>query len=353
MTLSPIFRSLEAVEMLEMKGYLARLRPSIEAERACSRELAELLRDVIDDRYIAADGNEDDEIVFLQEHFFLTLFDSVFRTLGCPADRLRMYGLLNLCVKGLVVAGDNLFDREAKMDLPLKLGRGQCFASIMQLICFDHLIMRVLERCGSLVKPDEVVRFRRDLVSALAYIGTLEGSEEAGVDAVLPVEEMIRKVHEVRGGRLFALSFIAPWVWEPADTRDCWETAHRGIARLGTAFQIVDDLVDFEFDLGRGSHNVLSSQIVHAGSPAEKAAFEKLAGAKDVPGDVVERSFVMSARAVLERARLEAERGFAELQTIGFWYPPTDADLFIRAIAGDAGDQRVDVVTRGRQPVQR
>jgi hypothetical protein len=352
MTLSPIFRSIDAVEMLESKGYLEKLRPSIQAERDYVRELVGLLPEVIDGRYIAAQAAEDDDISFLQEHFFLILFDSVFRTLGCGPERLRMYGLLNLCIKGLVVAGDNLFDREAKMDLPLKLGHGQCFASIMQLICFDHLVTRVLEGLGSQVQPSEVVRFRRDLVSALADIGTLEGSEEAGVDRVLPVEEMIARVHEVRGGRLFGLSFIAPRVWEPAETREPWETAHRGIARLGTAFQIVDDLVDFEFDLGRGSHNVLSSQIVHAGTAAEKAAFEKLAGSKDLPGNVVERSFVVSGRAVLERAKVEAQRGFAELAKIGFWYPPADAELFVRAIAGDAGDERVHVVSGKRQPVQ-
>lgn len=351
MTLSPIFRSIDAVEMLETKGYLARLRPSIAAQREYVRELNGLLRDVIDAKYIASNPDEDDDLTFLQEHFFLTLFDSVFRTLGCSPQRLRMYGLLNLCVKGMVVAGDNLFDNEAKMDLPLALGKGRCFASIMQLLCFDHLAMRVLERCGAEVKPEEVVRFRRDLVSALAYIGTLEGSEEAGVQSILPVEEMIRNVHEVRGGRLFALSFIAPRVWEPAEAREKWDTAHRGIARLGTAFQIVDDLVDFEFDLGRRSHNVLSSQIVHAGSTAEKAAFEKLAGSKDAPSNLVERSFVMSGRAVLDRARVEAEQGFAELAKIGFWYPAADAELFVRAIAGDAGDERVHIVTSGPERV--
>jgi len=352
MTLSPIFRSIDAVEALETKGYLGKLRPSIAAEREYVRELTSLLRDVIDERYIAGETADDDDLTFLQEHFFLTLFDSVFRTLGCPTPRLRMYGLLNLCVKGLVVAGDNLFDREAKMDLPLALGKGSCFASIMQLLCFDHLAMRVLERCGGDIRAEDVVRFRRDLVSALAYIGTLEGSEEAGVQSVLPVEEMIRKVHEVRGGRLFALSFIAPTVWEPADTRAKWETAHRGIARLGTAFQIVDDLVDFEFDLGRRSHNVLASQIVHAGAAAEKATFEKLAGGKDLPRNLVERSFVVSARAVLDRARVEAEQGFAELARIGFWYPPQDAELFVRAIAGDSGDERVHIVTAGPERVQ-
>ena len=353
MTLSPIFRSTAAVEMLDAKGYIERLRPSIVAQRAYVRELTGLLGEVIDARYIAAGRDEDDDLTFLQEHFFLTLFDSVFRTLGFPQERLRLYGLLNLCVKGLVVAGDNLFDREAKMDLPLALGHGRCFASIMQLLCFDHLIMRVLERCGSQVTADQAARFRRELVSELAYIGTLEGSEEAGVVTVLPVEEMIQKVHEVRGGRLFALSFIAPRVWEPAETRERWEIAQRGIARLGTAFQIVDDLVDLEFDLGRQSHNVLASQIVHAGTAAEKAAFEKLTGLKDLPANLVERSFVVSARAVLERARAEAEQGFAELARVGFWYPPADAELFVRAIAGDAGDERVDIVSAGRQPVRR
>ncbi len=345
MTLSPVFRSQDAVEALASRGYLDRLAPSIAAERAYVDALHELLAEVIDGGYLASRPRQTDDLSFLQEHFFLTLFDSVFRALGCPAQRLHAYGLLNLCVKGLVVSGDNLFDNEAKMDLPLALGRGRQFASIMQMLCFDHLVMRILEKYPPGTREDGAVRYRRDLLSELARIGTLEGSEEAGIDAILPIETMIEQVHEVRGGLLFSLAFIAPRIWEPAEHQARWTAARRGIARLGTAFQIVDDLTDFEFDLTRRSHNALAARIVHDGTAAEKAAFQPLWAGQPATARVVERSFLESAKAVLDRARLEAERGFIDLAEVGFWYPPEDADLFVRAIAGDAGDDRIDALT--------
>jgi len=344
MTLSPVFRSSSAVEALTSKGYLESLSASIEAQRRYVQTVHRLLNEIIDGCYVAAEPPAADDLTFLQEHFFLVLFDSVYRCLGCPQERLETYGPLNVCIKGLVVAGDNLFDDESKMDLPLALGGGDRFASIMQLLCFDHLITAILDRCAPFVDAREAARYRRALLSALAAIGTLEGSEEGGVDAVLPVEQMIEKVHRVRGGKLFSLAFIAPGLWEPAAESGRWQAAQEGIARLGTAFQIVDDLTDFEFDMRRRSHNVLVAQITHHGTADEKRA---LARCSEEPGGFdgsVERAFVHSARAVLERARLEAQRGFERLKEVGFWFPPEDASLFVRAIAGDAGDARVQAV---------
>ena len=343
MTLCPVFRSADAVQMLRSKGYFDLLAPSINAEREYKRMLIALLDDVIDSRYIKQ-AEESDDITFLQEHFFLVLFDAVYRALDCPPDRLTTYGLLNLCIKGMVVAGDNLFDDEAKMDLPLELGAGPRFASIVQMLSFDHLVMRVFEEHGSTFKGGGIVRFRRDLLSSLASIGTLEGSEEAGVGSIPPVDEMIQKVHRVRGGQLFSLAFIAPRIGEGDQQLDRWRTAAEGIACLGTAFQIVDDLTDFEFDLTRRSHNILSAQIVHAGTTQERAAFEQLhdEGTRHLVS--VENTFAESARSILHKARTEAEEGFRTLARCGFWFPPEDAELFIRAIAGDAGEARMQAV---------
>jgi hypothetical protein len=345
MTLSPVFRSPEALEALVSRGYLDRLAPSVEAQRDYQATLRDLLGEVIDARYIRRVTQDTDDIRFLQEHFFLLLFDSVYRTLGCPPSRLTTYGLLNLCLKGLVVSGDNLFDGEAKMDLPLALGQGRCFGAIMQMLCFDHLVMRVLESHASDFDRDMSLHFRRELLSSLASIGTLEGSEEAGVSEVPPVEKMIETVHAVRGGQLFSLAFIAPLIAEPPDVHERWKSARSGIARLGTAFQIVDDLTDFEFDLTRGSNNVLAAQIVHQGTAEERSAFERIRRDPAGRADAVEADFVHSARAVFRRACLETERAFELLSRVGFWLPPSDAELFVRAIAGDAGDRRMQAIT--------
>lgn len=345
MTLAPVFRSTKAIESLAEKGHLDRLTDSLTAQREYETQLHTLLRDVVAPEFLNDNPIETDDITFLQEHFFLTLFDSIFRAIGCPADRLHLYGLLNLCVKGQVVAGDNLFDNEAKMDLPLKLGRGPRFASIMQLLCFDHLIARIFETHQPTQPTDKIAAFRRNLLTALAHIGTLEGSEEHGVNGILPVQKMIDSVHRIRGGQLFALAFIAPNVFEPESEREKWQTAKRGIAALGTAFQIVDDVTDFEFDLKRNSHNILFAHIVHNGTPDEKTAFERIRANDTGTNDNVESAFAHSAQSVLELARQEAERGFTDLATLGFWFPHSDTDLFIRAIAGDAGESRMEALT--------
>ncbi len=350
MTLSPVFRSQDAVRALIASGHFESLAPSISAEREYTRALRRLLDDVISERFLSNEEESDDDIEFLQEHFFLILFDSIFRSLDCPPHRLKMYGILNLTLKGMIVAGDNLFDGEAKMDLPLKLGEGPRFLSIMQLLCFDHLMVRVFETNPEHGSPDQVVRFRRELLTRLARIGTLEGSEEAGRDEILPVQEMVDRVHRVRGGQLFSLSMIAPLIWEDPVTLDRWRKATDGIARLGTAFQIVDDLTDFEFDLKRRSHNLLAAQIHHHGSPDEKSTLTRLRGGSKPDGATAEEHFADSAKTILTLARHEAEAGFEALAGVGFWFPPQDAEMFIRAIAGDAGDRRMHAVANAAQP---
>ena len=71
MTLSPVFRSSEAIEELVAKGHIDRLRPSIAAQRTYAADLHTLLPEIIDPRYVASPGGGDDDITFLQEHFLV------------------------------------------------------------------------------------------------------------------------------------------------------------------------------------------------------------------------------------------------------------------------------------------
>jgi hypothetical protein len=343
MTLAPVFRSPEAVSALQNKGYWSKLERSFEAHRTADRTLRALLNEVIDDQYIDAGAKESDDLPFLQENFFLILFHSLFETLGCEAERLKCYTLLNACIRGVVLSGDNLFDDEDKLVLPLNLSRGRRFMSIVQMICFQGLIRRVLDGHGQWLTNGERDRFHRDLLSTLTAIGRLEGSEEAGVKEVPEVEAMVDAVHRVRGGSLFSLAFIAPRIGERGTNAEAWKKAEEGVSRLGTAFQIVDDLTDLEFDLGRESHNLLVAQIVHAGTQDERNLLEELMRSPEMRarGGWVEKGLKNAASEVLERARMEAEKGFKTLESTGFWFDPEDAQLFVRAIAGDAGYHRV------------
>jgi geranylgeranyl pyrophosphate synthase len=166
----------------------------------------------------------------------------------------------------------------------------------------------------------------------MAEIGALEGSEEAGVEEITDVDTMLARVHRVRGGQLFELSLVAPTVLEPPERRSAIQRIARAVSRLGTAFQIVDDLTDLEFDVRHGRHNLLVAQIHHRGTPEERAALHEVR-ASPAPFPGIE-PFAGSARAVLDRARNETRRSLEELSAVGFWWPPRLAEELVRAIVG-------------------
>jgi len=220
--------------------------------------------------------------------------------------------------------------------------------SILQLMAFERLARRVLDRgeaAGVLTAADRDL-VQRGLLDRMAHIGTLEGSEEGGVSDIPTPEQMVDAVHRVRGGALFALAFVAPSTLERGEVGRKLAQAEVAVAQLGTAFQIVDDLTDFEFDLGRRSHNLLVSQIHHCGSQEERATLDRLLGDGAGPsGDLVEQHFKESARAVLERAYAETRASFTGLASLGFWLQPELAEDVVHAIVGLDGTRRMEALT--------
>ncbi|HSW31533.1 MAG TPA: class 1 isoprenoid biosynthesis enzyme [Longimicrobiales bacterium] len=355
MTLSPVFRSHAAVRLLEEQGVWRRLAPDVQGQADAVRTLYADLREVLGSEFRAAEPHVPDAaealapagLHFVQEYFFLILFRSIFASLGVGAERLRLYSELNFCIKGTITAADNLFDDQDKSLLPLAPVSGARFRSILQLLAFERLLRRALDRGQHARLLDGAQRdaVLRGLLDRMASIGRLEGSEEGGVDEVPTPEEMVERVHRVRGGALFALAFAAPSVLEDGDTAVKFAAAEPAVARLGTAFQIVDDLTDFEFDLGRRSHNLLTSQAFHHGTGAEKAALARFRGGEPVAPGAVESLFRGSARAVLERAYEEARASFRALAELGHWLEPAMADEVVHAIVGLDGVARMEALT--------
>ena len=109
----------------------------------------------------------------------------------------------------------------------------------------------------------------------------------------------------------------------------------------------MDDLTDFEFDLGRRSHNLLTSEIYHHGSAAEREALAGFRAGGTVEQGVVETLFGNSARAVLERAYVEARASFRQLAELGHWLEAELADEVVHAIVGMDGVARMEVLTSG------
>jgi len=358
MTLSPVFRSASAVQLLQEEGILDRLLPALESQARAVRTVHDDLAHLLDEAFRAPsppvpEGAEDDPILtlaFLQEYFFLVLFRALFESLGIAPERLQRYAEVNFCIKGTITAADNLFDDQAKRLLPLNTGDGSRFLSILQLMCFERLIRRALDRG---VEGEEFTTEQRDavlkgLLDMMARIGRLEGSEEGGVQEIPTPEAMVDRVHRVRGGALFALAFVAPSILEEGSVRDRILAAEPAIARLGTAFQIVDDLTDFEFDVSRRTHNLLVSQIHHGGTEAERADLQTLLDGGALPNqELVAGAFRASAQAVLERAYEEARGAFSSLAELGFWFPESRADDVVHAIVGLDGVRRMEQLSGG------
>jgi hypothetical protein len=349
MTLSPVFRSEEAVRILEGEGIWNRLRPAARGQALAIANVRRDLPNVIDAKLVdldAANAAAEGDAVgreFVQEFFFLILFRSVLEALGIHPDDLELCSELNFCIKGTITAADNLFDDQDKALLPLRVGEGSRFRSILQLLAFERLTSRSLQRGVSrrLISEASAAQFQQELLTRMASIGSLEGSEERGVADVLEPSRMIELVHRVRGGALFELAFIAPRMLESRIESDLLGRAERAIAKLGTAFQIVDDLTDFELDLARGSHNLLVSQVTHHGSRDERMRLSDFGTTTTAHGDPVVELFANSASAVLARGKREAKEALYELQEIGFWLSPDVSDHFVRAIVGLDGVERV------------
>jgi hypothetical protein len=356
MTLSPVFRSPQAVRLLEQHGIWQRLAPSLALQAGAVLRIHDDLAHVIGERFRLPagqiprgnDGRDGDaELLMLQDYFFLIVFLALFDSLGIAPQRLPFYAALNFCIKGTITAADNLFDDQAKSLLPLRAGGGPRYGSILQLICFERLVRRVAERAiaAGLFPREAFDRVLLGLLDRMAEIGQLEGSEEGGVHEIPTPETMIDRVHRVRGGMLFGLAFVAPTRLESGQTLERARRAEPAVARLGTAFQIVDDLTDFEFDLARRSHNLLVSWIHHRGDAAARARLEKLwRGDRPEPG-LVEGPFADCARAVLEIAYQEARASFQSLADLGFWFPPALAEPVVHAIVGLDGVARMEALT--------
>ena len=349
MTLSPVFRSDEAVRILETEGIWSRLDSSARGQAQAVANVKRDLPNVLDAKYIdtaglaRVDARHTVKVEFVQEFFFLILFRSVLQTLGVSTSDLELCSELNFCIKGTITAADNLFDDQDKALLPLKAGEGARFRSILQLLAFERLSIRALDRgvsAGAMSKAS-ADQFQKELLSCLTAIGALEGSEERGVDTVLDPDVMIEKVHRVRGGALFELAFIAPRLLHTSVDPQRLSRAQHAISKLGTAFQIVDDVTDFEIDLVNGSNNLLVSQITHHGSAEEQMNLKSLRKGTPRTTDLVTELFADSGRAVIEKGEEHARSALVELHALGFWFQPELSGHLVRAIVGLDGVERM------------
>jgi hypothetical protein len=299
---------------------LRRLWPSVQEHRRVEQEHLRLLHLLLADRYIARSSKPAGTLRYAQKNFFSILFLAIYRAVGVTEERRLFYGTVNHAIRGIVTATDNLLDDEYKELLPLRFAaEATRFKSVMHILLFDRFLFHVVDRAagGGLIAPQDRSRLQQAILDALVPIGEEEATEEKGVHAILPPEQILKQVHLHKGGNLLRLAFVAPRLVE-TEFKDRLDLADRGTFRIGMALQSIDDVTDFYDDLRDRRHNYLVSSIRFEGSIAEKTRLEAfLAGrSKPVP---IEENYAGSVERVLGRAVQEALAGFDELAAAGFW----------------------------------
>src|SRR5262245_1672323 len=127
MTLSPVFRSPDAVRELAAQRVWDCLAPAAQQQAEANTRVSADLRSVLDAAYVRDEasvaGNAGpSDLSFVQRFFFLVFFRSVLETLGVGRADLAFCSEMNFCIKGTITAADNLFDDQDKDLLALRVG---------------------------------------------------------------------------------------------------------------------------------------------------------------------------------------------------------------------------------------
>lgn len=312
---------------------LRKLLQATHEHREVEEAIQSRFRDLLEPRYQKAATPRANRLHYLQKNFFSTLFLSIYRALGIPADRRLFYGQINHCIRGLVTATDNLLDDEYKELLPLNFPEPAIrFKSVMHLLSFD----RILEKIGrqavgdGMLAPARLEPLLDAIFRAMVLIGAEEALEEGGVAEILTPAVVLESVHMYKGGKLLCLAFTAPLLLE-TERRPALTLAETGIYRIGMALQVIDDLTDFYEDLAHHNHNYLVSAVHHQGDKVERERLAVILGQHPPEqSEPVERLFATTLRRVMARAIGEALAGFSALQQAGYWYDERQALMIIR-----------------------
>jgi hypothetical protein len=322
MTLSPIFRSQKAKDLLDKYNHIFSL--PLEIQIQTRRKINEMVSERVD---LELQGepltlNRDN---VLEEDFFLTLFNGI---IARGTYRVDKYALANYFIRGMIVGGDDLADNETKSTLPIK----KLESSIGQGLSQYTLSLQYLtESMHSIVENDtDQKKVMDELINKMRRIWS--GMEETrNGEHILTPKELIRRKHEVVGADLFELGLVAP-TYAETKTKSYFHTVRKGIREIGIAFQFVDDIVDFEQDRLSGEGNIVESFAYHKESFNERRALDEQLG------DSAENpltKFPESSRRAIKLAQEKVYKGISILRNEGFPIDPKDAPLFVQAIAGD------------------
>jgi len=224
----------------------------------------------------------------LRHNHFSVLFIAVFRLLGIPAPRRRLYARINHCLRAWVTACDNLLDGELRETLLTDLPAGAAvFKSAHTLLVVDRvffLVLREAESAGVITAAEAELLVAVSL-GALTASGRQEAEEEHGVAGRLSPARVLREVHGRKAGMLFTAPLAAPKALGDTGAGRRFSDLSRGLHHFGLGVQILDDLNDLGQDLAGRRQNYFASVIAHGTDAGERARLGALEGDDAVRAD--------------------------------------------------------------------
>ena len=310
---------------MQTLAQLWQLHQGIDVHREAVAMAREEVGALIPDRWRGTHPREANPVRYTGRHFFSLLLLSSYRALGMSEDQQRWLGAINHAVRSIVTAADNLLDGEDKPVLALRFPEGAArFRSCLGLLAWSAALERVVARGvehGSL-QPEQVSVAVQRLLALLIEVGAVEAEEEAGVEVIIPPDEVVGRIHDHKGGSLLGLAWVVPLMVLEGDEREGHaRQMAAGIHAIGLALQHVDDVTDLELDVAARGHNLLQSTIFHQGSEDERIHLEAMRSGmlSDTYRSVCEESIGR----VVTRALETAQRGFSMLEQAG--YPLSEA----------------------------
>jgi hypothetical protein len=343
MTLKPVFRSRVGKELL--KKYSSLFKNPLETQILTRENINQEIKKHYLERFHGEELSLDPEIVS-EEDFFLIFFSTL---LGKECEKVEGYAELNYHIRGRIIAADNIIDRQLDSSLPLQKRKTHIGQGVTQLIGSDRFIYDTIRKIGGRKYGQITDKLENRM------LGIWDTAENVATDkAILEPREMMRNVHHLIGGELFALGTIAPRILEP-EKEEYIDKIESALYDIGTGFQIVDDLADLAEDLSVGSGNLVVSQVYHHGTQEEKDKLKNYMKELDKKGSQLEfagrenlitKDFTHSATRVLDYAQEKVRNGLTKLFNEGIQIAPKDTEAFTESIAGDLGQREVEKLKR-------
>ena len=217
----------------------------------------------------------DEDLLRLEKNLFSSFFLMVLSSIIPDSRKLFFYGLINQAMRAMVTGCDNILDEEYKEVLSFDLPDGGTrFRSVLTIMTGEMIITKLALECYE-VDKEFARKMPPIILRSLIPSGLQEHSEEKGVNAVLPPEKILEKVHDLKTGLLFeapVLNAIESGDIDGAATKEIL----KGLNKLGLASQILDDIKDIHIDIALKKHNYVVSKAIHSCGENVKCEMEKL-----------------------------------------------------------------------------